>query len=88
MTQTLRIKEEAYSNMFNERAKECTKSAKSNKETLEVAQALLDKANAVNEKHEATAAELILVKEGNRKYKVENEFLREKLKVSAEKLNK
>ncbi len=74
--------------MFNERAKERTKSVKSNKEILEVTKALLDKANAANEKCEAIAAELILVKQGNCKYKVDNEFLREKLKVSAEKPNK
>ncbi len=42
MTQSLRIKEEAYSNMFNECAKERTEAEKSRSETLEEAQCLLD----------------------------------------------
>ncbi len=40
MIQSLRIKEEAYSNMFNEHAKECTEADKSRREMLEEAQTL------------------------------------------------
>ncbi len=88
MIQSLRIKEEAYSNLFNEHVKERMKAEKSKKETLAVAHSLLDKATSASEKNANAAAELISVKECYHNLKVENEFLKDKLKVSSMKLNK
>ncbi len=87
MIQSLRIKEEAYSNIFNECAKECTEVEKSRRETLEEAQHLLDKAKTASANSEA-AAEMIKYNESNRTLKVEADFLKEKLIVSADKLAK
>ncbi len=67
---------------------EWLKAVKDAKATLAQAQTLLDKATVANAQHARMVAELAKAKEGNLKYKKENEFLKHKLKHSAEKLNK
>ncbi len=73
MIQSLRIKEEAYSNMFHEQAKTVSDS----KKFLEESKRLLDEANAYSARHSDAFAKLISTKDGNLKLKAENKFLRE-----------
>ncbi len=74
--------------MFNKRAKGHTDAEKSRRDTPAEAQSLLDKATSVSTVNADAATELIKYKESNHKLKVEIDFLKEKLKVSADKLNK
>ncbi len=74
--------------MFNEQAKERTDAEKSRRDTLAEAQILLDKATSASTAAADVAAELIKYKESNSKLKVQVDFLKEKLIVSADKLNK
>ncbi len=72
--QSLRIKEEAFSNMFSEWAK----MVRETKGSSEKAQHQVDEATAYSNNYSFA----------NSKLKTENNFLREKLKVSADKLNR
>ncbi len=74
--------------MFNKHMKELTNAEKNRRDTLAEAQRLLYKATCVSTVNADVAAELIKYKESNRNLKVEVDFLKEKFKVSADKLNK
>ncbi len=84
MTHALRNKEDAYSNMFNEWAK----MVRETMEFLENSQCLVDKANARANKNADSFALLISSDCAIRELEVENKFLKEKLKMSAQKLSK
>ncbi len=84
MTQSLRIKEDTYGNMFSELAK----MVRETKESLENSQCLVDEANVRADKNDDSFTLLISSDCAERKLEAENKFLKEKLKVSAQKLSK
>ncbi len=77
MSHSLRIKEDSYINRFTEKEKAMSDA----KETLKKAQKLHDDAKAVNKKYSEAS-------DANCNLNTEVKFLKEKLSVSSQKLNK